>query len=701
MKKRFEPKIAVDLPVVVDKWNNIGLYLLMFAAFAVILAYIRPDVPLLYNSIETPRRLLLLLSAGIGGAILLIMSLTRGTVGRLQSSLDKPLMIYAGSILLAGLLGENPHLSFLSQLWSGELAIPSFATGVLIFLCCRGMLRTDDSRTKLIIAIATAGAVCALIGLIDHFFTYRLFPLNSVFSSKRLSATLGNPMFTGTLMAMIIPLQLGLFITAVNHRMRLLSLTFFMLTVAALVFTEARAAWIGFALSLIIVAFNVVRADKKYLKSIVVLLSSLFAAAVLIIILYAPTRNRVISIFTVLNNKLDTFHKRELYMETALNVFQAYPIFGCGSGNLKVVFPQYRPSSTVVEMGIPVNRGYASALPHNFIIQSLAETGIVGTLAMLFFIFMLFKSIMQQKNPLLKIGLSGALAAYLISSLGSFDNGATRGIFWLICGIAASTDAIKISVSTLDTGKIQLLRLALIFTVAITVTVVFMQFAGAYYTQQGFKHGKVGELYDAKLAFERAKGLTPIGDATCDKDLMELSESIRDSEDTPEKQAKITEDVFFYGESALRINDREPLVLRKLADYYRQAAVGEMQNNDQGEAEIDIKRSLHLFENLVRFEPNSSQVRISYAAALTTSGDLLSAKKQVEAALLLDPDYDVANIRMARYLNAMVKNKIPGADLPTALKYFEKGIKLGYKLSASEQQEYDYCRANAGVKQSP
>jgi O-antigen ligase len=696
MKKRFETKELVELPLVVDKWNNIGLCILVFAAFAVILAYIRPDVPFLYNSIETPRRLLLLLSAGIGGAILLVMSLSRGVVGRLQSSIDKPLFIYAGSILLAGLLGENPHLSFLSQLWSGELAIPSFATGILIFLCCRGFLRDNESRTKLIIAIATAGAICALIGLIDHFFTYRIFPLNSAFSGKRLSATMGNPMFTGTLFAMIIPLQLGLFITAINKRMQVISLTFFVVTSAALVFTEARAAWIGFALSLIFIIINVIRTDKKLIRPMVLLPLSLFLATVLVSVIHTPTRNRVISIFNVLNNKADTFHKRELYMQTALNVFQAYPLFGCGSGNLKTVFPQYRPSSTVVEMGIPVNRGYASALPHNFIIQSLAETGIIGTGAMLFFLFMLIQSILRQPSPLLKIALSGALAAYLISSLGSFDNGATRGIFWLICGIAASADAKKISVTVLDSSKIQLLRLGLIFIVAITVTVVFMQFAGSFYTQQGFKKGKNGELYDAKLAFERAKGLTPIGDATCDKDLMELSESVRSIEPL-EKQSQFTEDIFYYGEEALKINEREPLVLRKLADYYRQAALGEMQINDQNAAGINIRKSITMFENLVRFEPNSSQVRISYAAVLTTSGELAKAKDQIEIALKLDPEYDVANIRMARYLNAMVKDKIPGADLQTALKYFEKGIKLGYKLSDAELLEYEYCLKNAKV----
>lgn len=690
MRKRFEPKTVVELPLVVDRWNVIGLYLLVFAAFVVILAYIRPDVPLLYNSIETPRRLLLLLSAGIGMAVMIAMSITRHRVGKLQSSLDKPLLILSGALLLAALLGTNPYLSFFTQLWSGELAIPSFITGVLIYLSCRGILRGDESRKKMIMAVATAGAVCAIIGLIDHFYTYRIFPLNSVFSGKRLTATLGNPMFTGTLLAMIIPLQLGIFIAAVNKKVRMISLAFFLLTTVALILTEARAAWIGFFISLIVVVVTVIRTDKSHLKLMIQLLSSLFVLAALLIAFNTPTRNRVISLITVMNNKADTFHKRELYMQTSLNIFQAYPLFGCGPGNLKAVFPQYRPPSDVVEMGIPVNRGYASALPHNFLIQSLAETGIIGTGALLFFIFMLMKSIFSQPLPMLRIGLSGALTAYLVSNLGAFDDGATSSMFWIICGIAASADAKKISVTPLTTAKIQMLRLGLIFTVTITVTIVMMQFAGAYFTQQGFKHGKAGELNAAMSAFISAKGLTPIGDATCDKDLMELNESLR-SISSPENYAKITEDIFYYGEEALKINEREPLVLRKMADYYRQAAVGEMQNNNSSAASDNIRKSLSLFEKLVKFEPNSSQVRISYAASLTTSGELEKAKEQIEVALQLDPEYDVANIRMARYLNAMVKNKIPGADRQTALKYFNKGISLGYKLSAAEQAEYNEC----------
>ncbi len=695
MKKRFEPKVAAELPLLVDKWNVIGLNLLVFAAFAVILAYIRPDVPLLYNSIETPRRLLLLLAGGLGMAVLVAMSLTRGRIGKLQSSLDLPLIILSGSILLAAIFGSNPYLSFFTQLWSGELAIPSFITGVLVYLTCRGVLRGDESRENIIFAIATAGAVCALVGLVDHFITYRFFPLNSVFSGRRLTSTLGNPMFTGTLLAMIIPLQIGIFIAAVNRNARIISLVYFALTTTALIFTEARAAWIGFAVSLLVVAINIVRTDKKYLKMIAVVITSLVVMTAVFMAINAPTRNRVLSIFNVLNNKVDTFHKRGLYVQTALNVFAAYPIFGCGPGNLKTVFPQYRPPSTIVEMGIPVNRGYASALPHNFIVQTLAETGIIGTAALLFFIFMLMKTILGQQSPLLRIGLSGALTAYLITNLGAFDDGATAGIFWIICGVAASADAKKISVTALNFGKTQLIRLAILLIVTVTFTVVLMQFAGACYTQQGFKHARIGDFYAAIEAFTKAKGLTPVGDATCDKDLMELSESIR-SMAPPDKQQKFTGDIFYYGEAALRINEREPLVLRKLADYYRQAAVGEMQNNNQSAASDNIRKSIQLYENLIRFEPNSSQVRISYASTLTTSGELQKAKEQVEIALLLDPEYDVAHIRMARYLNAMVKNKIPDADLKTALMHFNKGIALGYKLSATEQREYDECKKNIG-----
>ena len=411
----------------------------------------------------------------------------------------------------------------------------------------------------------------------------------------------------------------------------------------------------------------------------------------------ARVRKRVRSIFTVLDNKVETFHKRELYMRTALNIFQAYRVFGCGPGNLKVVFPQYRPSSNIVEMGIPVNRGYASALPHNFIIQSLAETGIIGTCALLYFIFMILSSGLRQQSMLLKIGLAGALTAYFITNMGAFDDGATAAVFWLICGIAASADAKKVKVTPLSIGNIQLLRMALIFIVSITITVVMMQFAGSYYSQQGFIYGKSGDLHDAREAFEIAKGVTPLGDATCDKDLMELSESLR-SISKSDKFVKYTEDIFYYGEEALKINAREPLVLRKLADYYRQAAVGEMQNNDGNAASMNIKRSLDIYENLIRFEPNSSQVRISYAATLTTNGELQKAKEQVEVALQLDPDYDVANIRMARYLHAMADNKLPGADLQTALKYFDKGIKLGYKLNDIEKKEYNDCLKGEIVK---
>ncbi len=146
---------------------------------------------------------------------------------------------------------------------------------------------------------------------------------------------------------------------------------------------------------------------------------------------------------SVVSMEGETIQTRKIYMTTGVNEFLHNPIQGVGFGNFQLVFQQYRPSSTSIELGLPLNRGYNAALPHNLFLQIAGECGILGLLPFLFLLFMLYHTSVPAlrapgKHAWLSAGLLGLCTCSLITNLSAFDNFATTMLFWAALGLLAS-----------------------------------------------------------------------------------------------------------------------------------------------------------------------------------------------------------------------------------------------------------------------
>ncbi len=147
------------------------------------------------------------------------------------------------------------------------------------------------------------------------------------------------------------------------------------------------------------------------------------------------------------------FAPRLIYSQTAVNIFQAYPIMGVGLGNYAFYFEEmlpYRPIALVPEVLHVVTQmsGRIRLITaKNFFLRLLAETGMVGTVVFLSFIIAnlgsaLFLRLSPRREPRFwgSAGLIGLIALGL-STL-TFDSFAFPNM-WVLLGLITAATRIE------------------------------------------------------------------------------------------------------------------------------------------------------------------------------------------------------------------------------------------------------------------
>ena len=322
-------------------------------------------------------------------------------------------------------------------------------------------LSVDASWPWLVFAVLIAAVANAIVGLYifaggsgaDH-----LVILGRFF---RAFGTFGQPNPFGGFMGIALPLAIAggvgqLRITARNwqQRSRLDSTNLFalaaytfatILLAAALVASWSRGAWLGFAVSTLIMVITMPRRLAQgliFALGLSVVLGALWSTGLL--------PNSVVARLTTAATDLVTFTdvrginftptnyavvERLAHWQAAIDMAKDHPIFGIGLGNYEVVYDHYRL----------INWEDALGHAHNQFLNLLAETGLIGLVAYLLFwlgIFRLTWTIRRhpdQSARMMGIGLLGCWSYIAVHSL--FDNLYVNNLF-LHIGVLLSVLAI-------------------------------------------------------------------------------------------------------------------------------------------------------------------------------------------------------------------------------------------------------------------
>jgi O-antigen ligase len=298
----------------------------------------------------------------------------------------KPLIIFfifcTYCILVSIFVAKDILLSFGSSLFY-------FRIGV--FSCLIWYLLEQDKKMLNYFYYTLVISFLALIvdGYIQFFTGTNIVGLSK--AGDRISSFFGDELIMGSYLSRLFPLLFALFIVKEKKKLELYFMTLFFLLLGGLVLISGeRAAFFLFFLSFIIINIFI----KSYVKLRLVLSVGSVIVVIIIISSFNQVKNRMISdpASTIAKSIFTQAH--DSLIKTAYNMFLDKPIFGHGPKMFRVICKDEKYAVGITS---------CMTHPHNFYVQLLAETGIIG-FSFLFsvFAYVLYCAYRQFKSIVLR-----------------------------------------------------------------------------------------------------------------------------------------------------------------------------------------------------------------------------------------------------------------------------------------------------------
>jgi O-antigen ligase len=274
---------------------------------------------------------------------------------------NKPLIIFfifcIYCILVSIFVANDILLSFESSLFY-------FRIGV--FSCLIWYLLEQNKKIFNYFYYALVISFLALIvdGYIQFFFNTNIVGLPK--AEDRISSFFGDELIMGSYLSRLFPLLFALFIAKEKKKLELYFMILFFLLLSGLILTSGeRAAFFLYVFSFIFIIFFM----KSYVKLRIVLSVSCLIFIIIIISSFSHVKNRMLSDPTSTITKSIFTVSHDSLIRTAYNMFLDKPIFGHGPKMFRVICKDEKYAVGITP---------CMTHPHNFYVQLLAETGIIG-----------------------------------------------------------------------------------------------------------------------------------------------------------------------------------------------------------------------------------------------------------------------------------------------------------------------------------
>lgn len=300
--------------------------------------------------------------------------------GRLRrSKIDYLVLALLGWVLLTTFTSIHPPTALFGKYrrFEGFLAFLNYAT--IFFLVTQFADRASRIKS-LAKTLFYSGTIVSFYGLLQY---QGLDPIqwgNLPFEANRAFSTYGNPDLLGGFLVFPLAISLALALAEDSLKMRVVYWSGFLITVACWIVAFTRAAWIGGALAIIVVAIMAVRQHVRFNVVDWSFVASIGAVATALVALSLNATSAVMNVWLRLQSIFDpndaSAKTRFEIWEAAWDATKARPIFGHGADTFRLVFPRYKPAEYVADAG------YLSVADnvHNYPLQVTSALGIPGFL---------------------------------------------------------------------------------------------------------------------------------------------------------------------------------------------------------------------------------------------------------------------------------------------------------------------------------
>ena len=275
--------------------------------------------------------------------------------------IDVYIILYLCVITISGLAGG--YLSLDSRI---------VLYGFITFFATRSFIK-NDKQLRIAFFLVPVYGLLLILQMTASFAQHHPELLTFSFSRKEADVSWGSTNYLAALLILVLPLTLSLFFTFRKVRWKILLLFFIASMTIGVFWTVSRTG----ALCLVIIVITLLFSLNK--RKALILLAGLLVAYLLM----NPFINKVASRFSA-NDAVSYFSALERYCmwEGSWKIFKQNPIIGVGMYNAEVV--------TVLRS--------KSTDPHNIILKSLAETGIVGFVLLLLIFKEVFKKLFKFRK---------------------------------------------------------------------------------------------------------------------------------------------------------------------------------------------------------------------------------------------------------------------------------------------------------------
>jgi O-antigen ligase len=299
----------------------------------------------------------------------------------------KPLIIFfifcAYCVLVSIFVAKDMMLSFQSSLFY-------FRMGVFSCLIWCLLEKNKKILNYFYYALVISFLVLIIDGYIQFFTGTNIVGLSKV--GDRISSFFGDELIMGSYLSRLFPLLFALFIVKEKKKIELYFMTLFFLLLSGLVLISGeRAAFFLFFLSFVIINIFI----KSYVKLRLVLSVSSVIVVIIIISSFNQVKNRMVSDVASSIAKSTITQGHVDLIKTSYRMFLDKPIFGHGPKMFRVICKNEKYAE---------GSAYPCDIhPHNFYVQLLAETGIIGFSFLLSaFIYVLYCAYRQFKSIVLR-----------------------------------------------------------------------------------------------------------------------------------------------------------------------------------------------------------------------------------------------------------------------------------------------------------
>ena len=242
-----------------------------------------------------------------------------------------------------------------------------------------------------------------------------------------------------------------LFINLKNiHKIKILNI-FIIFSLSAIFLSGEKMAFILFTLFIFLFYFTYI---KNFLSTLFLFLASFLILGIFIFnqdVKFDVTTNKFEKLVYRYNQQfisvlgfdsdsktaiLDTQHG--VHLLTSYEIFKKNKFLGSGIKTYRIVCNDIE-AKTIMKYGVSYGRSVnnrCTSHPHNFFMEILSETGLLGFLGYLFFLFIIFKNFNwkfnQNSNYNIPYFFSFVIYIFPLATSGSFFNNYNSIIFWII-----------------------------------------------------------------------------------------------------------------------------------------------------------------------------------------------------------------------------------------------------------------------------